>query len=308
MVRTSSSRSRDRCSSMRSCISGSPKSSARRGRDWTPTAHVATLGESPRRGRRRRPGPHRHGRRFSSGDPPCCRTTSFRPKSRSDEAEARFPGPVALIDVHCAGCWVRDAGSNLFRIGSGNPPETCLICGHLVLVMRRADGQNTSCLQAESGVRSASLAACHAEGRGFESLQPLDMKALQIGGFFFARTALTGGDPAGATIRRYQNGGSRRWASPVAQLANFGSPAPMRQAPALSTTRNSARAAWLLAWKQQPECRPAGPRVLPYTRSGDNGQTREWARAFTGATWRREDQPSCVSTLVRLERVRRAVP
>ena len=176
MVRTSSSRSRDRCSSMRSCRSGSPKSSARRGRDWTPTAHVATLGESPRRGRRRRPGPHRHGRRFSSGDPPCCRTTSFRPKSRSDEAEARFPGPVALIDVHCAGCWVRDAGSNLFRIGSGNPPETCLICGHLVLVMRRADGQNTSCLQAESGVRSASLAACDAEGRGFESLQPLSEK------------------------------------------------------------------------------------------------------------------------------------
>ena len=76
----------------------------------------------------------------------------------------------------------------------------------------------------------------------------------------------------------------------------------------VNDARNSARAAWLLAWKQQPECRPAGPRVLPYTRSGDNGQTRECARAFTGATWRREDQPSCVSTLVRLERVRRAVP
>src|SRR5437870_4429187 len=35
----------------------------------------------------------------------------------------------------------------------------------------------------------ARASACHAEGRGFEPLQPLLMKALQIGGFFFGRTA-----------------------------------------------------------------------------------------------------------------------
>ena len=34
-----------------------------------------------------------------------------------------------------------EAGSNPFRIGSGNPRETCLICGHLISIMRRADGQ-----------------------------------------------------------------------------------------------------------------------------------------------------------------------
>jgi hypothetical protein len=94
-----------------------------------------------------------------------------------------------LIDVHCAGCWVRHAGSNSFRIGSGNPPETCPICGHLILVMRRADGQNTSCLQAESGIRTASPAACHAEGRGFEPLQPLSKVPARRGVFAGVRSA-----------------------------------------------------------------------------------------------------------------------
>jgi transcriptional regulator with XRE-family HTH domain len=45
---------------------------------------------------------------------------------------------------------------------------------------------------------------CHAEGRGFEPLQPLVMKALVIRGFFFGRTTRTGGGLAGATTRRYQ--------------------------------------------------------------------------------------------------------
>ena len=52
--------------------------------------------------------------------------------------------------------------------------------------------------------RTRCSTACHAEGRGFESLQPLLAKAPQIAGFFFARMARTGGSSTGATTRRYQ--------------------------------------------------------------------------------------------------------
>jgi hypothetical protein len=44
----------------------------------------------------------------------------------------------------------------------------------------------------------------------------------QVAWLFVAQTVRTGGDPAGATIRRYQNGGSRRWASPVAPWRGAG--------------------------------------------------------------------------------------
>ncbi len=74
------------------------------------------------------------------------------------------------------------------RFGSENPPGMCPICGHPILVAGVDRRPNTPDLQGKRIRANGSSPACHAEGRGFESLQPLGRKALQIGGFFVGLT------------------------------------------------------------------------------------------------------------------------
>src|ERR1039458_1814650 len=62
-------------------------------------------------------------------------------------------------------------------------------------------------------------APCHAEGRGFESLQPLVVKALQIEGFLVLGVACGEVDelalPLGTTRREAERSGARRgWRCP----------------------------------------------------------------------------------------------
>jgi hypothetical protein len=71
----------------------------------------------------------------------------------------------------------RDDGCrSSFRIGSGNPHEISGICGHRIFVLDALSIQNIWYLQGKTGRKTAGSPACHAEGRGFESLQPLYAK------------------------------------------------------------------------------------------------------------------------------------
>jgi hypothetical protein len=69
-----------------------------------------------------------------------------------------------------------------FRIGSGNPLGMYLICEHPNFLTRRDELQNLPDLQVKQARYRARHSACHAEGRGFEPLQPLS-ETPQMRGF-----------------------------------------------------------------------------------------------------------------------------
>jgi hypothetical protein len=58
-----------------------------------------------------------------------------------------------------------------------------LICEHPNFLTRRDELQNLPDLQVKQARYRARHSACHAEGRGFESLQPLAVKAPLLAGF-----------------------------------------------------------------------------------------------------------------------------
>jgi hypothetical protein len=79
------------------------------------------------------------------------------------------------------------SGPKAARVRSGFVPETraksAEFAGIPFSSLRRRQRRNILDLQAKDRLDEASSAACHAEGRGFESLQPLVVKALQSEGF-----------------------------------------------------------------------------------------------------------------------------
>ena len=89
---------------------------------------------------------------------------------------------------------------------AGELPRRCRDPRRLAPSVTSASQGARAILGARAAVAQlARASACHAEGRGFESLQPLVTKAPLLAGFFFVRTARTGGDLARATTRRYQS-------------------------------------------------------------------------------------------------------
>ena len=88
-----------------------------------------------------------------------------------------------------------------FRESDRNQPKLRVSA---VATGREQSNRKRAFSRQNGALRQISNPACHPEGRGFESLQPLVTKALQIGGFFFGSTARTraeciGAPPVGAT-------------------------------------------------------------------------------------------------------------
>ncbi len=150
-----------------------PSADPRRFRPRRPeTAHpirdpVPRLRRPGRRTRRRRRSPAPCTTSLSPSEHPPYPPSPVTPRSR--------PGPAH-----------RDPAIS-FRIGSGNPHGMCLICGYPIPTTELADHPNTTDLQAEKARHTRSHSDCHAEGRGFEPLQPLSEKPSKAGGFLMGK-------------------------------------------------------------------------------------------------------------------------
>jgi hypothetical protein len=105
------------------------------------------------------------------------RTSSL---SRSTDALSPLLSPCSTLP-NASGQTQQTAFS--FRIGSGNPPGMCLICGHPIPIAGIDEHQNTGDFQVKRAMRNGRSPDCHAEGRGFESLQPLSEKPPKLGIF-----------------------------------------------------------------------------------------------------------------------------
>ena len=87
---------------------------------------------TPRIARPGRPSPVQHRPNVAAARPRAAAMGSLGVRSSLPRCPQRWflaatPTCCELIDVQCAGRWVPDAGSNSFRIGSGNPRGTCPI-------------------------------------------------------------------------------------------------------------------------------------------------------------------------------------
>jgi hypothetical protein len=126
----------------------------------------------------------------------CCssagRSSMERPSAHGKPESASTESPSSRValspsppEIQCARRR-RDTVAS-FRIGSGNPRGLCPISAHSKPLTRSDDSAKPADLQVDQPDSRARHSDCHAEGRGFESLQPLH-KSPGNPGFFVARS------------------------------------------------------------------------------------------------------------------------
>jgi hypothetical protein len=151
-----------------------------------------------------------------------------------------------------------------FRIGSGNPRGLCPNSAHPKPLTRRDEPAKPPDLQVDQPDSRARHSDCHAEGRGFESLQPLVRKPSKSEGFLLRewreQEVMSPALPLGATkawlsfVARDSTGGDARLWRGAGRLPRsarhplFQARATLVHGTRCCSVRSKAGLWWVLSW------------------------------------------------------------